>query len=482
MQAALAGLWARIVRGPSNPVSPVFHWIADARPTLRLASPIVVAQLAMIGSRTADTIMAGRLSSTDLAAVATGMSYWMILGLLLIGLGQGVSAIVSQRDGAAQARQTIGRFVHQCLWLGLGLGLLVALMLWLTGKPVVAALGLSPDATETAGGYLHMVAFGAPALGGLLVLRFAAEGVSDTRAYMIVGLLALLANIGLNYVFMYGALGAPAMGGVGCGLATALVDWISLLAMAGMMLWRRKLRPLAIFGHWQRPTREAAAEFFAVGVPISGMLTFEAGFFGVTGLLMARFGDAAAAAHQVAINFSAICFMVPLSLAFATTVRVGNALGRREPEAARLAAHAGVGLALAFSLLSASLMLAFPRQIVAIYTDAPGVVAMATGFLLWAALFQVFDCLQAAAAGGLRGYKDVRVPLGLTLIAYWFVGFPLGAGLAFAAGHGPAALWWGIIAGLGTAAALLLWRLLRVSRAALSGRGALESLVDSPNV
>lgn len=452
------------------------------RPTIRLASPIVVAQLAMIGSRTADTIMAGRLSSTDLAAVATGMSYWMILGLLLIGLGQGVSAIVSQRDGAGQQPGLIGQFLHQTLWLGLSLGLVVGLMLWLTGGPVVAALGLSPRATDIAAGYLHMVALGAPAMGGLLVLRFGAEGMGDTRAYMLVGLVALVANVALNYVFMYGALGMPAMGGVGCGLATAVVDWLALLAMAALMLRRRRLRPLAVFGLWQRPTRAVAAEFFAVGAPISGMLTFEAGFFGVTGLLMARFGDDAAAAHQVAINFAAICFMVPLSLAFATTVRVGNALGRRQPDAARLAAHAGVGMALVFSLLSASLMLAFPRQIVAIYTDAPGVTAMASGFLLWAALFQVFDCLQAAAAGGLRGYKDVRVPMLLTLIAYWFVGFPLGAGLAFAAGMGPAALWWGIIAGLGVAGGLLMWRLLRVSRAALAGRGALESLVDSPNV
>ena len=444
-----------------------------------MASPIVVAQLAMIGSRTADTIMAGRLSSTDLAAVATGMSYWMVLGLLLIGLGQGVSAIVSQRDGARQAPERIGQFIHQSLWLGMGLGLAVALLLWLTGGPVVSSLGLSTQASDVATGYLQMVAFGAPAMGALLVLRFGAEGVGDTRAYMIVGVLALIANVGLNYVFMYGALGAPAMGGVGCGLATAIVDWLAVAAMAVLMLRRKLLKPLAVFSHIRWPSRVVAAEFFAIGIPISAMLTFEAGFFGVTGLLMARFGDDAAAAHQVAVNFSAICFMVPLSLAFATTVRVGNALGRSQPEAARLAAHAGVGLALIFSLLSASLMLSFPRQIVAIYTNAPGVVAMATGFLLWAALFQVFDCLQAAAAGGLRGYKDVRVPMLLTLIAYWFVGFPLGAGLAFAAGMGPDALWWGIIAGLGAAAGLLLWRLLRVSRAALAGPRILEELVDT---
>ena len=460
----------------------MFHWIVDVRPTLRLASPIVIAQLAMIGSRTADTIMAGRLSSADLAAVATGMSYWMILGLLLIGLGQGVSAIVSQRDGAEQPPTSIGRFLQQCLWVGLALGLVVAVLIWLTGRPVVTALGLSAQATHIAAGYLNMVAFGAPAMAGLLVLRFGAEGMGDTRAYMLVGLLALVANVGLNYVFMYGALGAPALGGIGCGLATAIVDWLSLVAMQGLMLYRRRLRPLALFAGLQRPTREATAEFFAVGVPIGGMLTFEAGFFGVTGLLMARFGDDAAAAHQVAINFSAVCFMVPLSLAFASTVRVGNALGRGQREAARIAAHAGVGMALMFSLLSASLMLAFPRQIVAIYTDAPGVTTTAVGFLLWAALFQVFDCLQAAAAGGLRGYKDVRIPLLLTLIAYWVVGFPLGAGLAFAAGMGPAALWWGIIAGLGAAAVMLLWRLLRVSSATLAGPEALESLLESPNV
>ena len=458
----------------------MFHWIADVRPTLRLASPIVVAQLAMIGSRTADTIMAGRLSSTDLAAVATGMSYWMIIGLMMIGLANGVSAIVSQRDGADEAPASIGRFIHQVLWLGLLMGVLMAALLWLTGGPVTGSLGLSAEATASARGYLHMVAFGAPALGMMLVLRFGAEGVGDTRAFMIVGIVGLIANVGLNYVFMYGKLGAPALGAVGCGVATALVDWLMFLALLGLYARRPRLRALALFAAREKPTRAVASEWWSVGAPIGAMLTFEAGFFGVVGLLMARFGDAAAAAHQVAINFSALCFMVPLSLAFASTVRVGNALGRRQPEAARTAAQAGVMLALVFSAFSASLMLLFPRQIVAIYTAAPEVVATAVGFLLWAALFQVFDCLQASAAGGLRGYKDTRVPMGLTLVAYWIVGMPLGAGLAFGADVGPAALWWGIIAGLGTASVLLLWRLHRVGNAALAGPQALESLVQEP--
>lgn len=442
----------------------VFHWIADVRPTVRLASPIVVAQLAMIGSRTADTIMAGRLSGTDLAAVATGLSYWMILGLMMIGLANGVSAIVAQRDGAGDPRRQIGGFVHECAWLGLWMGVGMAVLLAVTAGPVTAVLGLSEFATAKARGYLLAVAWGAPAMGALLVLRFGAEGVSDTRPFMVIGLAGLLANIGLNYVFMYCAWGLPALGAVGCGIATALTDALMLLLFLAAYRWRGRLRALDLFRRPVWPTPATTRELWVVGAPIGAMLTFEAGFFGVVGLLMARFGDAVAGAHQVAINFAALCFMVPLSLAFASTVRVGNALGRGQPAAARTAAQAGVVLGLSFAALSAAVMLAFPQQIVGLYTDAPSVVPIAAGFLLWAAIFQVFDCLQATAAGGLRGYKDTRVPMALTLIAYWMVGMPLGGGLAFGLGVGPAALWWGIIAGLGAAAVLLLLRLWRVSR------------------
>lgn len=451
-------------RPPEFAPHTVFHWIADVRPTLRLASPIVVAQLAMIGSRTADTIMAGRLSGADLAAVATGLSYWMILGLMMIGLANGVSAIVAQRDGGGEPFDRIGAFLHQCLWLGLVMGCAIAVLMALTAGPVTAALGLSDIATDKARGYLLAVAWGAPAMGLLLILRFGAEGVGDTRPFMLIGVLGLLANIGLNYVFMYGALGAPALGAVGCGVATALTDILMALVFVAVFVRRSRLRGLRVFRRPVRPHRDTVVEFWTVGAPIGAMLTFEAGFFGVVGLLMARFGDAAAGAHQVAINFAALCFMVPLSLAFASTVRVGNALGRQQPRSARTAAQAGVMLGLCFAALSAAAMLLFPRQIVALYTDAPGVVPVAVGFLFWAAIFQVFDCLQATAAGGLRGYKDTRVPMGLTLVAYWVVGMPLGAGLAFGLGLGPAALWWGIIAGLGTAALLLLLRLWRVSR------------------
>lgn len=439
----------------------------EFRSLLTLSAPIVAAQMAMMGSRVADTVMAGRLSATDLAAIASGGSYWMIPGLLVIGLANGISAIVSQRRGRGDDPAAIGQFVHECLWLSLGVGVLWLALLWFTAAPVMGLLGLSDAATAAATGYLKAVSLAAPLAAVMLVFRFGADGMGDTRPFMLVGVIGLVVNVTGNYALMWGRLGAPELGAVGCGYATAIADAVMALLFVAIYIVHPRLRGLRVLGALRWPRRETLAEWWSVGAPIGVMLTFEAGFFGATGLLMARFGDVPVAAHQVAINYASVCFMVPLGIAFATTVRVGHAIGRGDTDGARLAGRTGVMAGLGFGVTSAVVMLAVPHQIVALYTDAPQVAGLAAHLLLWAAAFQVFDSLQATAAGALRGYKDTRWPMLITLVAYWMVGMPLGASLAFGAGIGPDALWWGIIAGLGTAGALLAWRLSAMGRGVL---------------
>ena len=437
-------------------------WV-EIRACLQLAVPIVLAQLAMMGSRVADTIMAGRLSATDLAAVASGASYWMILGLLVIGLANGLSPIVAQQRGRGVAATQIGSYIQQCLWVAILIGTAWLVLMWLTAAPLMAQLGLSPTATQAATGYLQAVALGAPATSVMLVLRFGADGVGQARPFLLIGLAGLAVNVLLNYVLMWGRLGAPQLGAVGCGYATAVADIVMLVLFLLAYRVHKPLRALQVFARRVTPQRETVVDWMRVGLPIAVMLTFEAGFFGATALVMARFGDIPAAAHQIAMNYSSVCFMVPLGIAFATTVRVGHAIGRGRPEAARRAGWTGVGLSLVFAAFSAALMLLAPGWIVGLYTDSASVAPLAVRLLFWAALFQFFDCLQASSAGALRGFKDTRWPMLITLVAYWIVGMPVGATLAFAGGYGPDALWWGIILGLGTAGVLLSWRLARRS-------------------
>ncbi|WP_348674096.1 MATE family efflux transporter [uncultured Abyssibacter sp.] len=438
--------------------------LAEIRASVRLATPIVLAQLAMMGSRVADTIMAGRLSAADLAAVASGASYWMILGLLVIGLANGLSPIVAHQRGAGEASDHIGRYLQQCLWVAVLVGLLLLVVMRVTAAPLMQRLGLSPAGTEAATGYLRAVALGSPAFAVLLVLRFGADGMGETRPFLWVGIAGLIVNVLLNYVLMWGNWGAPRLGALGCGYATAIADTTMMVLFALAYRGNVRLRALNLFAAWVAPRWSTIRDWLIVGLPIAAMLTFEAGFFGATSLVMARFGDIPAAAHHVAINYSAVCFMVPLGIAFAATVRVGHAMGRGDPEAAQRASWTGVGLSLLFACLSATLMLLAPDVIVRLYTDSEQVAPLAVRLLFWAALFQLFDCLQASAAGALRGYKDTSWPMVITLVAYWAVGMPLGTVLAFRFEFGPNALWWGIIAGLGSAGVLLAWRLAHRAR------------------
>lgn len=460
-------------------VTHVASLVHEFRALAALSAPIIAAQLAMMGSRVADTVMAGRLSPTDLAAIASGSSYWMIPGLLVIGLANGISAIISQRRGRGDDVRSMGAFVHECLWLSLIVGALWMALLWFTAAPVMGALGLSEAGTQSAIGYLRAMSLAAPLAAVMLVFRFGADGMGDTRPFMLVGLAGLVVNVIGNYALMWGRLGAPELGAVGCGYATALADAVMALLFMVIYVVHPRLRAMQVLRRVRWPRRETLVEWWVVGAPIGVMLTFEAGFFGATGLLMARFGDVPAAAHQVAINYAAVCFMVPLGVAFATTVRVGHARGRGDHAAARQAGWTGVLTGLGFAVISAVTMLAVPHRIVALYTDAPEVARLAAHLLLWAAAFQLFDCLQATAAGALRGYKDTRWPMLITLVAYWIIGMPLGATLAFGLGMGPVALWWGIIAGLGSAGLMLVWRLHAMVRGRIDP-GGIDPGVGAP--
>ncbi len=439
---------------------------AEARANLRLALPLVAAQLLFISMGTVDTLVAGRLGAAPLAAVAVGSNLWFMVFVLFLGLFMAVSPIVAQHLGAGRPPAESGRFLRGALTLAVLMGLAWMLLLLGVTDPVLDLLQLEPPTRAFAEGYLRAIAPGAIPFALFFALRNAAEGAGQTRATLWAGLVGFIVNAVLAYGLANGAWGLPALGPRGCGIATAIAGATMVLAFALMYRWHPQLRALELYRRGDWDPRMASAEVLRLGAPIALILTAEAWLFLIGALLMAPFGTATMAAHQVAINFASITFMVPLSIGLATTVRVGYAAGAGDAAAERLRGLAGIGLGAVFALVSASIMALLPAAIVAAYTDDAGVAALATGFLYYAAVFQIADCVQATANGALRGLKDTRLPMLITVSAYWLVGLPLAVALAFHTAIGPPGIWLGFIAGLACAAAGLAARFHHKTRAA----------------
>jgi len=438
----------------------------ELRSLFGLALPIMIAQLATTAMGFVDAVMAGRVSPRDLAAVALGNSIWVPVFLLMTGTLLATTPKVAQRFGAGTHGE-IGPIVRQALWLALVVGL-IATGLLISAEPILHLMKVDPELIGPCMQYLHGIASGLPAVAFYHVLRCYSDGMGRTRPAMVLGLCALALNIPLNYVFIYGHLGVPAMGGAGCGWATAIVMWGMAL---GMLFWTRGAafyRPSQLFSHFDWPQWTVIKQLLAIGLPIGIAVFAESSIFAVIALLIGSLGATVVAGHQIALNVSSLVFMIPYSLGMAVTVRVGQALGRREPREARFAAGVGMGSALAYACLSASVMLWLREPIAAIYTPDPTVIQVAAMLMVYSALFQFSDAIQVTAAGALRGYQDTRVTMILTLFAYWGIGLPVGYALGLTdwlgAPSGPSGLWQGLIVGLSCAALMLLIRLARSAR------------------
>lgn len=427
--------------------------LEEAGALLRLGLPLVGAQLASIGMGFTDTVMAGNLSPRALAAVAVGGSLWMLVALFVIGLMMAVTAFVSHLFGAGE-NEKIGRFVRQASWFGQILGCFCFLVIR-NADPVLYFLEVDPEIVPVTLGYIDAISWGLPALCALTVLRYFSDGVSRTRPILLISFLGLAVNVGANHVFMYGRLGLPAMGAVGCGWASALVTWMMFGCMLAYVASSRHYRRFHLFGRFDWPRWADFTAIVRLGLPIGISVFLEASMFSTVALLMGSLGTSTVAAHQIAVNIASVTFMIPLGLSMAITVRVGQAMGRRDPAAASRSGFVGVGMAVLFMGVAAILLVSFPDFIVGIYTDDEAVRIVAIELLLMAAVFQLSDGAQVAGSGALRGLKDTAVPMLITLVAYWAVGIPIGYTLGIAWSMGPKAMWVGLIAGLSVAALCL---------------------------
>ncbi len=425
---------------------------AEMRANLRLALPLIAAQLTFVSMGTVDAIFAGQLGVSELASVAVGSNIWFLSLVMFMGVAMAVSPIVAQRLGAGQSSERIGRFLRGTLLLAVLLGGIWLCLMLLAAGPVLTLLDLDARTAGFARQYVFAMAWSAPPLCLCFFLRNGAEGHGLARVPLAAGVVGLCTNAGFAWLLMYGHGPFPPMGPEGCGWATVIGSCAMLAVYVGCYAASSRLRALRMFRPGLPRIDRETLEVFKVGLPVAAILAAEVWLFCIGALLMARFGADAVAAHQIAINFASLCFMVPTAIGMATTVRVGHAAGAGDRVGVALRGRAGILLGVAFAAMSATLMALAPGAIVSVYTDATHLAGPAARFLTFAAIFQIFDCVQATSNGALRGLKDTRVPMTLTLFAYWVIGMPLAAGLAFWTDVGPAGIWWGFIAGLAVAA------------------------------
>ena len=432
---------------------------------MRLALPIVFTQLSQMGMGVADTIMAGRASATDLAGIALGGNLFWPLLLLLTGVLMALTPSVAQLHGARREPET-GEVVRQALWVALVGGSLFILLIR-NAEPVFRFIEVDARAIPIAAAYLQALSWGVLPMLGYFALRYLCEGLSWTLPAMLVALSGLLLKIPLNLLFVYGGFGVPAMGGVGCGYATAIVMCVEFAAML-LVVGFSRMRYSGLFSRFSGPDFRAIWRLFKLGAPIGASLFLEIGMFSVTTLMIGRLGVEAVAAHQIAGNLGGLTFMVPLALGMAASIRIGYNVGASDLDAARRSGKAAIGVAGACGV-AAAIALFFGRTFLAgLYTRDPAVHALAAQLLMFVAFYQLVDDAQATCLGALRGYKDTRTPMLVAFLAYWCLGFPAGLCLGFGAfglpNLGVYGFWCGLTAGLSVAAAAMLLRFRWLSR------------------
>lgn len=444
----------------------------DLAPLTRLATPVVFVQVGIMAMGVVDTMVVGRVSAVALAGVAIGSLYNLALGTFGMGVITALDPLVSQAVGARD-EPAIARALQRGLVIALALGVITAL-LSLPADPVLRHLGQPPALVAVAAPYAHIQWPSMVAFFVLVAFRQTLQALGHMRPVVVTIVAANLVNAVLAWSLVFGELGAPRLGTIGSGLATAIARWFMALLMLGLA-WRHlgpRLTERVGALQWRPIVR-----MIGIGLPIGFQFVLEYGVFATVALLMGHIGPIAAGAHQIAINIASLTFMVPLGVANATSVLVGRAVGAGDAARARQASLAGLFAGVVFMTGSALVLGFLPLALARLYTPDPAVLALAIQLIPIAGVFQVFDGLQVVSIGVLRGLGDTRTPMVVNLIGYWLFALPLSLLLAFRLGLGPRGLWWGFVGGLALVAVILLARV----RARL-GRKLERLVVDEPRV
>jgi MATE family multidrug resistance protein len=447
-------------------------WIAEARALLILAGPLIAMQLAQIGSLTADIIMVGELGTNAIAATQIGSFLYFLAWLIGYGPVAAVSPIVAQILGRhPNDRARTRAAVRMGLWSVaiIAVPLMIAL-LW--ARPALLAFGQQPEIVALASPWVNAMAIAVPFALGFGVLRGFTTAIGNQRAVLAIAVGQVLVNIAMNYVLIYGNLGAPAFGVVGSAYASVIANVFAFTAMLTVVLVAPAFRKYHLLHRFWRPDWRKMKEIFRLGVPMGISILFEAMLFNSATLMMGILGAASLAAHGIAMNVGSVTFMVPLGIGLAATVRVGLFVGGRNIAGARRAGYTAIAFGAGFMALCAVVIALIPETLVGLYIPAKEasnaeVVRLAVSFLYMAAVFQLFDALQVTGQMSLRGMKDATAPMWIAGLSYWLVGFTLSYTLAFWAGLEGFGIWIGLAAGLAVAGLGMVWRFEILSRRTL---------------
>ena len=437
---------------------------------IRLAWPVLVAQLAVMANGVIDTVMAGRLSALDLAAIGIGASVYVTVFVTTIGVLLALTPTVAHLYGAGRYAD-IGAEVRQSVWLALGLAALAMAVLFNPG-PLLALSNLQPALEAKVRAYLDTIAWAVPAALAFRLFYGFSSGIGRTRPIMVFNLLGLALKVPLNAVFMYGLFGMPALGGPGCAVATTLIAWG--LAFAALVWCARHpgYREFALFARFEPPRLQAIAALLKLGLPIGATFLIDVTAFTFMTLFIARLGPEISGAHQIAANLAALTFMLPLALGNATAVLAGQALGAGDFARARRAGWRGIGIGMAVAVGVSLVLWLGADRLAALYTPDVAVRDVAARLIVLVAIYHLVDAVQAVAVNALRGYRKSTVPMLIYAVALWGVGlgggYVLGFGDLAGAPLGAAGFWLAAIASLTLAGGLVAAYFDRVSRATLS--------------
>lgn len=444
---------------------------SEARALIHLALPMMIAQVAQVGTGFVDTVMAGNVSTDDLAAVSLGSSVFITVYVTLMGVVAALNPILSHLLGA-KAHARVGETGRQGLWFGLFIGVIGTLLMFASMPLLRAWLDLPAHVEDMTVLYVAGAALGMPAAMMHRSLHAYASSLGHPRPIMLVSLAALALNIPLNYLLIHGLFGLPKLGGAGCGWATALVFWFNALALFAYIAKTPALQKYALTARFSRPDFARFGEFLKLGVPIGMSFFVEVSLFSFIALLVAQLGTLVVAGHQAVLNFTTIIYMLPQSLSVALTVRVGHAVGAGDYLKARFASGVGLVTGLVASAVTMVAVLLLREPIIRMYTNDPQVVALGLTLLWFAAAYQLTDAVQTVASGALRGYKLTRVPLAIHLFSFWVLGLGLGYVLALTdylvPAMGVTGFWAALVISLSAAALFLVYYLARESRKRLA--------------
>jgi MATE family multidrug resistance protein len=426
----------------------------------KIAWPLLLAQLMQTMMGVSDTIMAGRYDSLDMASVAIGHSVIMPIFIFMQGICLALSPIVARFNGAREPHQ-VAYPVWQTLYLSLGLSVLVMLSILLMPN-LLNLLEMDPLMRRETIEYVGYVLMSAPAFAIYQTLRNYCEGLSRTRPTMVIMFTGLVVNIPANYVLINGLFGLPEMGGAGCGLATMLVFYVMAFATWLYTVIAKKLSEYALYQNIAKPDLRFIWAVSKQGVPIALTFLAEVSLFAVVAILLAPLGPLTVASHQVALNFSSLIFMIPLSIGLAVAIRIGHIIGEQRTPMAQTAYLAALVLAISTVTITATGTFFGSHYIASLYSNETEVIEFASSLLLLAAIFQFSDAIQVVSANALRGYKDTKAMLIISVFCYWMIGFPTGIILGLTDYITPAmsahGFWIGFIVGLSAAAILMTWR------------------------